>query len=485
MLRALAHRDYRLWAFADLISTVGSWMQLIAQNWVVLELTHSPAQLGVTVTVQSVPTLVLGMWGGNIVDRLPKKRLLVATQAVFAVLALVLAATTAAGALNIWIIWATALLTGLASTINTPAVGALCAEMVPVEDLGNAIALGSATSSTGRMFGLACAGWVVAAYGAQAAFMLNALSFVAVIVALLRMRTRFTAPQGKKAESDGALRGLRYVLRSRDLLGLLALCFVLSSFGRNFQVTMAAMVDGPLRGGAGAYGLLSTVFAVGTVIGAVVAARQRRLSARTLLVAGGAAAVLQALSSAAPTTMSFACAMAPVAVGAVVVDTTSGYLFQTRSDTAFRGRVLAAAALVSAGASAVGGPLLGWLASSFGARSSLAVGGAVTLAAVIGCAVARDDSALRKLQVLATRHPRPHEERRLITSRGRTQPIARFRRRVPNRALGGTDLPPWSSRHLGQEAAWTSRRRRVTSDPSAKVRPVSTVRGQRSSPPAR
>lgn len=163
MMRALAHRDYRLWALADLLSTVGSWMQLIAQNWMVLELTHSPAQLGVTIAVQSAPTLALGMWGGNIVDRLPRKPLLVVTQGFFAALALVLAATTAIGALNIWVIWSTALLTGLATTINTPAVGALCADMVPVEDLGNAIALGAATSSTGRMLGMASAGWVVAA----------------------------------------------------------------------------------------------------------------------------------------------------------------------------------------------------------------------------------------------------------------------------------------------------------------------------------
>ena len=427
MMRALAHRDYRLWAIADLVSTVGSWMQLIAQNWMVLQLTHSPAQLGITVTVQSVPTLALGMWGGNIVDRLPRKPLLVATQACFAVLALVLAATTAIGALNIWVIWTTALLTGLATTINTPAVGALCAEMVPVEDLGNAIALGAATSSTGRMLGMACAGWVVAVYGPQTAFAFNALSFIAVIVALLRMRTRFTACRTEKTESDGALRGLRYIMRSRTLLGLLALCFVLSSFGRNFQVTMAAMVDGPLHGAASAYGLLSTVFAIGTVIGAIVAARSRSLDVKTLLVAGGAAAALQALSSLAPSTFAFAAAMLPVAVGAVVVDTASGYLAQTRSDPAFRGRVLAAAALVSASAGAVGGPVLGWIAGAFGARASLGVGGVVALAAVLGCALVRDTSALRRIERLTVHHPRLHHERRVIAPRRRTQPVARTR----------------------------------------------------------
>ena len=454
MMRALAHRDYRLWAIADLVSTVGSWMQLIAQNWMVLQLTHSPAQLGITVAVQSVPTLAVGMWGGSIVDRLPRKPLLIATQACFAVLALVLAATTAIGALNIWVIWTTALLTGLATTINTPAVGALCAEMVPVEDLGNAIALGAATSSTGRMLGMACAGWVVAAYGPQTAFAFNALSFVAVVVALLRMRTRFTVRRTEKAESDGTLRGLRYIMRSRNLLGLLALCFVLSSFGRNFQVTMAAMVDGPLHGGASAYGLLSTVFAIGTVVGAVVAARSRSLDVKTLLVAGGAAAALQALSSVAPSTFAFAAAMAPIAVGAVVVDTASGYLVQTRSDPAFRGRVLAAAALVSAGAGAVGGPVLGWIAGAFGARTSLGVGGAVALAAVLGCALLRDTSARRRIERLTVHHARLHQERRVIAPRRRTQPVARPR---------------------------TSDRRRTTRNPSATVRGEFTGRGQRDS----
>lgn len=389
------------------------------------------------------------------------------------------------GALNIWIVWATALLSGLAATVNTPAVGALCAEIVPVEDLGNAMALGAATSSTGRMLGMACAGWVVAAYGAQAAFAFNALSFVAVIVALLMMRTHFPPRRAETIDSDGALRGLRYIARSRNLLGLLALCFVLSAFGRNFQVTMAAMVSRPLHGGAGAYGMLSTVFALGTVVGAVVAARKRTLDAKTLLVAGGAAAALQLLSSAAPTTIAFALAMAPIAVGAVVVDTASGYLVQTRSDTAFRGRVLAAAAFVSAAAGAVGGPVLGWLAGSFGARAALAVGGVIAVGAVVACAVVRDRSALRRLERLTARRPRLHEERRVILRRRASQPISRFPRRVPNPAVVGNDQPPWSSNgRLGREVPWTSRRRRVTSEPSAKARPAFIVRGPRSSPPA-
>ena len=389
LLRALVHRDYRLWAIADLISTVGSWMQLVAQNWIVLEVTHSPAALGTCVAVQSAPALALGMWGGSLADRLPKKQLLIATQSAFALLALVLAAATATGTLNIWVVWAVALGTGLTAAVNTPTVGAFCAEIVPAEDLGNAMALGAATSSTGRMVGMALAAWVVAAFGAQTAFAFNAVSFLAVIIALALMRGTHVAPRHHNDRSKrndravGTRDGLRYILGSPKLLGLLALCFVLSAFGRNFQVTMAAMVDGPLHGGAGDYGFLSTVFAVGTLIGAIVAARRRTIDTRLLLVAAGVAAALEALSSLAPTLGSFATLMGPVAVAAVVVDTASGYLAQTRCDPAFRGRVLAAAALVSSAASAVGGPLLGWFATVLGARAPLAIGGLVALTAVI------------------------------------------------------------------------------------------------------
>jgi MFS family permease len=387
MLRALAHRDYRLWIVADLVSTLGSWMQLIAQNWIVLELTHSPAKLGATVAVQSVPALVLGMWGGSLADRLPKRRLLIATQAMFGLLALVLALTTAFGVLNIWVVWGVALLTGLTTAINTPAVGALCVDIVPRQDLGNAMALGAATSSTGRMIGMALAAWVVASFGAATAFAANAASFIAVIVALAMMRNAKVMQKNNDGSAgDGAWHGLRYIFRSPKLLGLLGLCFMLSAFGRNFQVTMAAMVDGPLHAGAGAYGFVSTVFAIGTVVGAIFAARCKVLDARLLLWAAGIAAAIQLVSSVAPTMGTFATLMAPIAIAAVLIDTASSYLVQTKSDPAFRGRALAAAAMVSSAAGAVGGPLLGWFASAFGARGSLAIGGALALAATLAAA---------------------------------------------------------------------------------------------------
>jgi MFS family permease len=401
-LRALAHRDYRLWALADLISTIGSWMQLVAQNWIVLELTHSPTKLGMTVAVQSVPAIALGMWGGSITDRLPKRALLIVTQAMFALLAITLALTTAAGVLNIWIVWGIALMSGLTNAVNTPAVGSLCATIVPKEDLGNAIALGSATSSTGRMIGMALAGWIVATCGAETAFAANAVSFLPVIVALAMMRAT-GAPAKKDNATQGVWHGLAYILRSPDLLGLLGLCFMLSAFGRNFQVTMAAMVDGPLHAGAGAYGLVSTVFAFGTVAGAVFAARCRVINTRLLLIAAGAAAAIQRLSSLSPTTTTFAALMAPIAVGAVIIDTASGFLVQTKCDPAFRGRALAAAALVSSAAGAIGGPLLGWFAAALGARSSLAIGGALALAATLAAATHRSsyrDQILERLTLL-------------------------------------------------------------------------------------
>jgi hypothetical protein len=269
---------------------------------------------------------------------------------------------------------------------------------------------------------MASAAWVVAAYGAQTAFAFNALSFVAVIVALLMMRPSAAERSTKNAGSDGAWLGLRYIARSRNLLGLLGLCFVLSAFGRNFQVTMAAMVTGPLHGGAGAYGFLSTVFALGTVVGAVVAAQCKSITARVLLCAGGAAAALQIASAGAPGTATFAAMMAPIAAAAVIVDTASSYLVQTKSDPAFRGRVLAAAGLVSAAAGAIGGPLLGWLAVTLDARAALAIGGLTALTATLVCAVA----LRRRLEVSGSRARTPqlpvlpvHEPRRVL-ARGKT-----------------------------------------------------------------
>jgi predicted MFS family arabinose efflux permease len=385
-LRSLAHRDYRLWAAADVVSTIGSWMQLVAQNWIVLQLTHSPAALGGTVAIQSAPAVVLGMWGGDLADRFPKRRLLIVTQTMFAVLAALLAVATAFDVLTIWLVWGAALATGLTTAVNTPAVGSFCTELVPPEDLGNAMALGSATSSTGRMLGMGLAGWVVAGYGAQTAFALNGLSFLAVILALSMMRAGRAAAGRSTSGSDGAWQGLMYLFRTRTLLGLLALCFCLSAFGRNFQVTMAAMADGPLHGGARTYGTLSTVFAAGTVVGAVVAARCRRLDVRVLFVAAASAALLQMWSAFAPNTVGFAATMAPIAVAAVVVDTTCAYLVQTRSSAAFRGRAIAGAAVVSAAAGAFGSSVLGVLSSSFGPRAALFVGGGVALAATTGAA---------------------------------------------------------------------------------------------------
>lgn len=430
MLRALAHRDYRLWALADLVSTIGSWMQLVAQNWIVLQITHSPAKLGLTVAIQSVPSLLLGMWGGNVADRWRKKRVLIGTQSAFAVLSLALAAATAAGALNIWVLWGIALASGLTTTVNTPTVGALCAEIVPAQDLGNAMALGAATSSTGRMLGMAAAGWVVASYGAQSAFAFNAFSFVAVIVALAMMRTHRAEMPKPKTTSDGTWRGIVYIMHSQKLLGLLGLCFVLSAFGRNFQVTMAAMIDGPLHANASAYGGVSTVFAVGTVVGAIVAARCRNIGTRLLLCAATAAAALQTLSAFAPTTSTFATCMAPIAVGAVVIDTASGFLVQTRSDPAYRGRVIAAAALVSAGAGTIGGPLLGAFATWFGARAALAIGGTVALAATLACIVVlrATIAPAASFDLAFARRLRVHQERRLLSTS--THPITPSRRRT-------------------------------------------------------
>lgn len=380
----LAHRNFRLWVAADVVSTVGSWMQLVAQNWLVLRLTHSPAALGLTLTLQGVPAMAMGMWAGGVVDRLDRRRVLFATQAAFALLAGVLAGAVIGGFASLPLIFTVAVLSGTVGAFNGPAVNGYCTSLVRRDQLASALAITSASSSAGRILGMALAGTVVAVAGAGAAFAVNAASFVIVVLTMLAMsRSQLQPLQRARGEEATVRHAVRCVLASRRLPGLLGVGFVLSAFGRNFQVTMAAMADGPLHGGARGYGALSTVFAVGTLIGAAVATRLPWFSRRVLLAAGAATAVLQLSSGFAPNTVAFAGCMLPAAMGAIVVDTVSSYLLQIAAPEAMRGRVLAVGGLVAAAAGAIGGPVLGGIAQLCGARASLVAGGAVALSAVL------------------------------------------------------------------------------------------------------
>ncbi|NJP32360.1 MFS transporter [Micromonospora thermarum] len=456
---ALRHRNYRIWAAAGFVSVVGTWMQVLGVNWYVLAETGSATSMGLAILLQAIPTLLLSAWGGALADRLPARPLLIGAQGAHAALAAGLAVVAATGAGGLPAIYAISLASGAVSAIEGPMMGRWASTLVDRDTLGNALALGSLTNSAGRILGMSAGAVVVAAAGPALLFAVNAASFVAVVVALcaVRERDRYAPEPVDAAPDSGGIRaGFRYLLRQPVVLVALALSFVLGSLGRNYQVTMAAMSDGPLGGGAAGYGLLSTVFAVGTVLGALVAARRRDLGYGVLIGAGLLASALQIVAGLAPGTLSFAAVILPVAAAAVVIDTTVGTRAQLDTDYAMRGRVLGALAVTGSVSAAVGAPLLGWLSEHAGPRQTLVLAGAVTVVAAAAAGVALDRLRERRLcnrvaRVLAASRVR-RPARRVAASAGRVvRPASRAVEGVRPSPHGAVRAPrvgvgPWSRR---------------------------------------
>jgi MFS family permease len=381
MFRALRNRNYRLWAAADLVSVTGGWMQVIGLNWVVMERTGSATSVGLSVLLSTLPSVLLGPWAGSLADRFPVRRTILLCQSLHALLAAVLAVVVITGAPTT-AIYALTALAGLVGVFDGPALGRFGGQVVSRDELGNALALGSVVNSTGRILGMSTAAVLAATAGTPTLFALNALSFLAVIGALLAVRRDELHPLAVSTGSAVGVRaGLRYVGGSGRLLLMFALAFVLSALGRNYQVTMVAMSNGPLHSGAAGYGVLSTVFAVGTVIGGFVAAARRTLPIGLLVGAALATSALQAVSGLVPGMLGFALVLLPIAAGAVLIDTTTSTRLQLDSAEGMRGRLLAINGSVGAAAGAVGAPLLGWLSETAGPAETLVLAGLLTLLA--------------------------------------------------------------------------------------------------------
>ena len=400
-------------------------MQTVALNWLEYKLTGSTAMLGLTLTVSALPSLVFCLWGGALADRLDARRVLPWTQAFAAMLAAVLAVLTVTGVVTVWHVWVVSIAAGLPRVVEGPCLGRFAAQLLGPDDLPVGIALGSAIDSTARITGMALGGVVIAAAGPGAAFALNAVSYAVAVGALLRMRRAPLHPLERATIARGAVReGLGYLWTRPELLTTLLLALCLGVFGRNFQVSMAAMADGPLGVGAGGYGLFSTAFAVGALAGAAVAARLRARTLRVLLLAGAIAAVLQVGSSAAGSPWAFVLCMFPLAGCAVVLDAATSARVQLTTPGRLRGRVLAVHGLVGAGAGALGGPLIGWACDTLGPRLALGAGGGIAVAC---CLVA--SLVFARLRGVALERLIPPSAGRLVSGAGwsltRTSPTSR------------------------------------------------------------
>jgi MFS family permease len=380
--RSLRVRNYRLFFFGQLISLTGTWMQQVGQDWLVLRLTDRALPLGVTLALQFAPMLVLGAWAGAVADRLDKRRLLLATQTAMASLALVLGVLTATGAVRLWMVYVLALLLGCATAFDMPTRQAFVTEMVGPDRIANAVGLNSAVFNSARVVGPAVAGVLITAVGIAPAFLLNAVSYLAVIAGLLAMdpdRLHRLPPVDRAAGQVRA--GLRYVWDNHVLRSTIALVAVVGALGLNYRVALPLLARFTFGGDASAYGALAAIMAAGAVVGALAAARRGRPSRALLLGSVAVFGLLSFAAAAAPTLLAEAVVLAPLGVASMTFLATANATLQLASSPGMRGRVMALYGLVFLGSTPVGGLLGGWMAGQFGPRSILLLSGVSCLAA--------------------------------------------------------------------------------------------------------
>jgi MFS family permease len=382
MFRSLGSRNYRLFAAGQVISNTGSWMQRVAQDWLVLELTHgSGTALGITTGLQFLPMLA-SPWGGVIADRYAKRPILMITQALLGGLAAVLGILALTGAVRIWHVYLLALALGAVTAVDNPTRQAFAAEMVGKNGLPNAIALNSAVFNLARIAGPAVAGLVISVAGTPAAFLINAASYAAVLAALKLMRPAELHAAEPVRRASGQLReGMRYVRARPELWLLLACVFFVSTFGMNSQVTNALMSREVFHTGAGAFGLASAAYALGALGGALLAARQVRPGLRLLLATGGAFGLLEAVTGLMPGFWSFLVMLVPTGLAVITFTTTANSTTQLATAADMRGRVMGLYLLVFLGGAPLGAPMVGWIADQFGPRLSVVSGGLISVAA--------------------------------------------------------------------------------------------------------
>ncbi|MET3806973.1 MFS family permease [Nakamurella sp. UYEF19] len=388
MFAALRVRNYRLFFSGQVVSNTGTWMQRIAQDWLVLEITNSPLAVGITTALQFLPMLLLGLWGGLIADRYPKRRLLLITQASMGLLAVVLAVLTLSGHVQVWHVYVIALGLGLATVVDNPSRQTFVNEMVPHELVRNAVSLNSGNFQLARMLGPAVAGVVISLVGSGWAFALNALTYLAVIAGLAMMRTSELEPQPRPQRGPGQIReGLRYVRHQPQLLWTIVLVFFVGTFGYNFAIILSAYTKDVFHSGADLYGLLNTAMAAGSVVGALLAAR--RTTGRMSLLFGTSAAfsVMLILLGVTPWLWIFVGLLVLTGLFSVSFNTLANSTVQLRTDPALRGRVMSLYMLVFMGGTPFGSLIVGAITDKWGAPLALVISGIVCVLASVGTAV--------------------------------------------------------------------------------------------------
>ncbi|WP_164743526.1 MFS transporter [Microbacterium sulfonylureivorans] len=415
MFRSFSVFNYRVWFIGALVSNVGAWMQATALSWVVLtELTdNDAAAMGVTMALQFAPPLLLVGVTGYVADRFDRRKLLVVTQSLLLVVGVVIGILLLLGVMTLPIMYAFALGLGVIAAFDNPARQAFVSDLVSREIASNAVALNAASFNGARMIGPAVAGVVIVAVGTGWVFLVNGITFLGMIVALLVIRTDELVPRVKAPGASRLADGFRYVARRPDLIVTFAMVFIVGAFGMNFPIFASTMA---LEFGqeADGYGLLSSILAIGSLAGALMAARRDRARIRvviggTLLFAGAAA-----VSAFMPTYWAYAVTLMFTGFAVVTMLTTANGYVQTTTDPALRGRVLALYMAILMGGTPIGAPIVGWVAAEFGPRQAILLGaGAALVAFAIGATWLIVSGRLHR-----------SEERRFLLTIDETRPLS-------------------------------------------------------------
>ena len=382
-------RNYRMYFVGAALSNNGTWMQRIAQDWLVFELTGSGLAVGITMALQFGPMLLLGLYGGVLADRYSQRRLLIFTQIAQMALALILTVVTATGLVTVMHLYLVALGLGITTALDNPARQSFVSVLVPPKLLPNAVALNTANFNLARLTGPALAGVLVAAVGSAWAFGINAASFVFMIAALVLMRASEFEESPRAQRGPGAMReGLRYVASHRQILLTIILVFFIGTFGFNFPIILTAYTGTIFTGDSALYGLLNSMMAAGSVIGALLAARREIVSMSRLAVAAAAFSAMLIVLALIGQLYLFMAALVVTGLASVSFNAMANSSVQLQADPMLRGRVMSLYFMVMMGTTPVGALIVGWITDHWGAPTALATSGGICLAAAVGTAIA-------------------------------------------------------------------------------------------------
>jgi MFS family permease len=379
---SLSNRNYRRYFTGQAVSVIGTWMQSIAQSWLVLQLTHSGTALGVVVALQTLPVLLLGPYGGVVADRVDKRKLMIGLQSMMGVLALVLGLLTVTGVVQLWQVYVLAVLLGLNNTFENPARQAFILEMVGPDHLRNAVSLNSVLVNAARAIGPAVAGVIIAVGGTGICFLLNAASFVAVVASLVRLDTDQLQPSPPARRAKRQVRdGLAYVGRTPQLAVPLLMMALVGCLAYEFQVVLPVVAEQTFHGGSQVYGFLTAAMGAGAVVGGLWVAARGHTGIRALSASAAVFGVVIALAAGAPTLWFALVAMALVGGASVSFLAEGNSTLQLVAAPDMRGRVMALWAVAFMGSTPIGGPIAGWVADTFGGRAGLLLGAVACLVA--------------------------------------------------------------------------------------------------------